>query len=106
MSLTRKKRACPSRSEVLVMIEINIFLGKTKTKLDIYQPKNDLYEIKSTEKIEEQINSIQVTDVTESKELCIKVIEEIIQGYMQLVKSSLENYGDYLPVFNYKHKKL
>lgn len=83
-----------------------IFLGQTKTKIDIYQPKNDYDEIKSTKEIEEQINSIQVLDITESRELCIKVVEEIIQGYMKLVEPSLENYGNYLPVFNYKDKKI
>ncbi|OAI30330.1 DUF3732 domain-containing protein [Methylomonas koyamae] len=83
-----------------------IFLGQTKTKIDIYQPKNDCDEIKSTKEIEEQINSIQVLDITESRELCIKVVEEIIQGYMKLVEPSLENYGNYLPVFNYKDKKI
>ncbi|MCD2452409.1 DUF3732 domain-containing protein [Methylicorpusculum oleiharenae] len=83
-----------------------IFLGQTKTKIDIYQPKNDYDEIKSTKEIEEQINSIQVLDITESRELCIKVVEEIIQGYMKLVETSLENYGNYLPVFNYKDKKI
>lgn len=83
-----------------------IFLGQTKTKIDIYQPKNDYDEINSTKEIEEQINSIQVLDITESRELCIKVVEEIIQGYMKLVEPSLENYGNYLPVFNYKDKKI
>jgi hypothetical protein len=83
-----------------------IFLGQTKAKLDLYQPNNDKGEIISTAEIEEQINSIQVIDTTENREMSIKVLEEIIQGYMELVEQSLENYGNYLPVFNYKDKKL
>ena len=83
-----------------------IFLGQTKTKLDLYQPKSEYYGITSTNEIQGQINSIQVIDTTENRELCIKVLEEIIQGYMKLVEPSLENYGKYLPVFNYKDKKL
>ncbi|MFC6635593.1 DUF3732 domain-containing protein [Microbulbifer taiwanensis] len=83
-----------------------IFLGQTKTKLDLYHPKNDFDKIISTAEIEGQISSIQVIDTTESRELCVKVLEEIIQDYMKLVEPSLENYGGYLPVFNYKDKKL
>lgn len=83
-----------------------IFLGQTKAKLDLYQPSNDKGEIASTIELEEQINSIQVIDTTENREMSIKVLEEIIQGYMGLVEESLENYGSYLPVFNYKDKKL
>ncbi len=83
-----------------------IFLGQTKTKLDLYFSENDYDGITSTTEIEKQINSIEVIDTTESRELCIKVLEEIVRGYMELVKPSLENYGNYLPVFNYKDKKL
>jgi len=83
-----------------------IFLGQTKEKLELYQPKEDQRVTESTKEIEEQIDSIHVLDTTENRELCIKVLEEIIQGYMLLVKPSLENYGTYQPVFNYKDKKV
>ncbi|AWF80231.1 DUF3732 domain-containing protein [Microbulbifer sp. A4B17] len=83
-----------------------IFLGQTKTKLDLYASNNDSDDITSTKEIEDQLSSIQVTDTTENRDLCIKVLEEIIQGYMKLVEPSLENYGSYQPVFNYKDKKI
>jgi hypothetical protein len=83
-----------------------IFLGETKTKLELYQPDVELRKTESTIEIKEQIEFIQVVDTTESRELCIKVLEEIIQSYMELVRLSLENYGDYQPVFNYKDKKI
>jgi hypothetical protein len=83
-----------------------IFLGQTKEKLELYQPNEERRAIESTKEIEEQIDSIHVLDTTENRELCIKVLEEIIQGYMLLVKPSLENYGNYQPVFNYKDKKV
>ena len=83
-----------------------LFLGQTKSKLDIYAPEENERTVIPTSEIEEQIKSIQVNDTSENRELTIKVLEEIIQGYMELVKTSLENYGDYLPVFNYKDKKL
>ena len=83
-----------------------IFLGETKTKLDLYQPLVERREIESTIEIEEQIEAIQVVDTTENRDLCIKVLEEIIQSYMAIVKPSLENYGDYQAVFNYKDKKI
>lgn len=86
--------------------EKSFFLGQTKAKLDLYTSDSGTNEIASTSKIEEQIAAIDVVDTTENRELCIKVLEEIIQGYMELVKLSLENYGDYLPVFNYKEKKI
>lgn len=82
-----------------------IFLGQTKAKLDLYT-SNDDDEITSTKDIEDQLSSIQVVDTTENRNLCIKVLEEIIQGYMKLVEPSLENYGSYQPVFNYKDKKI
>jgi len=83
-----------------------IFLGQTKTKLDLYTSNDDCDEITSTEEIEDQLSSIQVVDTTENRDLCIKVLEEIIQGYMKLVEPSLENYGSYQSVFNYKDKKI
>ncbi len=83
-----------------------IFLGQTKTKLDLYTANNDYDEITSKKEIEDQLNSIQVADTTESRDLCVKVLEEIIQEYMKLVKPSLENYGGYQPVFSYKDKKI
>ncbi len=83
-----------------------IFLGQTKTKLDLYASNEDNNEITSTKEIEDQLILIQVADTTDNRELCIKVLEEIIQGYMKLVEPSLENYGNYQPVFNYKDKKI
>ena len=83
-----------------------MFLGATKTKLDLYQPEVKRTSIESTTEIEEQIESINVIDTKDNRELCIKVLEEIIQSYMELVKPSLENYGDYQSVFNYTDKKI
>ncbi|NSY32252.1 DUF3732 domain-containing protein [Pseudoalteromonas sp. JC28] len=83
-----------------------IFLGQTKAQLELYTSSDEHGEIVSTEELEKQLNSIRVFDTSENRDICVKVLEEIISGYMELVEPSLENYGKYQPVFNYKEKKI
>lgn len=83
-----------------------IFLGQTKEKIELYEPNEENVEPQQTKEIEDEIESIHVFDTTENKDLCVKVLEEIIQGYMKTVKPSLDTYSNYQPVFNYKDKKI
>ena len=86
-----------------------IFLGETKAKLNLYAPNEVDTEAQASNVLSDlklQLQELDVTDVSQSKYLFTKMLEEIIVDYIDLVKSSLGNYGNYQPVFNFKEKKL
>jgi len=58
------------------------------------------------EGLEEKIKLINVDDVTEKKDLTIKLIEEIVSEYIDDAGTALENYASYKPVFDYANKAL
>ncbi|WP_318439642.1 DUF3732 domain-containing protein [Photobacterium leiognathi] len=83
------------------------FLGQLLTKVNIFDDVKSIDESQiNTKEIERQIESINIVDTTERKELTIKAIEEIISDYINEVGSALENYQGYQPVFDYKNKSL
>lgn len=86
-----------------------MFLGEVKAKLEIYnhQDKSRL-ELNKEEiaELNSRISKIKVDDIENSKELAIKIIEEIISEYIETVGSALVNYESYLPAFDYKTKSL
>ncbi|MBL0574624.1 MULTISPECIES: DUF3732 domain-containing protein [Aeromonas] len=86
-----------------------MFLGEVKAKLEIYnhQDKSRL-ELNNEEiaELNSRISKIKVNDIENNKELAIKIIEEIISEYIEIVGSALVNYESYLPVFDYKTKSL
>jgi hypothetical protein len=86
-----------------------MFLGETKSKIDLYSapvamlvPDN----AGDIDSLEREISSIDVIDTQEKKDLTIKMIEEIIEEYIEITSSALENYAKYRPVFDYKNKSL
>jgi hypothetical protein len=86
-----------------------MFIGEVKAKMNLYT-KSDSSPLKSVEqeikKIEEELETIVISDTETKRELTIKLIEEIIGDYMITVGNAMENYKDFLPVFDYKNKSL
>lgn len=86
-----------------------LFLGETKAKLDIYKAsdKQAPDEIQAQlEDLQLKLDSLHVMDATENKAMFVKLIEEIIQVYINFVGDVLENYQEYHPVFDYTKKSL
>lgn len=86
-----------------------VFIGEVKAKFDLYSQKSDYKDSAFDRKIadlQETLKDLEVKNIENNKELFVKLLEEIIQGYIETTKDALENYGTYHPVFNYKDKKL
>lgn len=86
-----------------------MFIGEVKAKINLYT-KSESSPSASVEieikKIEEELGSIIISDTETKRELTIKLIEELIREYMITVGNAMENYKDFLPVFDYKNKSL
>lgn len=86
-----------------------MFIGEVNAKMNLYT-KSDSSPISSVKKeikqIEEEIETLQISDTDIKRELTIKLIEEIVLDYMIIADKALENYKDFLPVFDYKNKSL
>ncbi|CAJ1781629.1 DUF3732 domain-containing protein [Aeromonas veronii] len=86
-----------------------MFLGEIKAKLEIYNHQDkSRFELNNAEieDIKSRISKIEVYDTERNKDIAVKVIEEIISEYIEIVGSALVNYESYLPVFDYKNKSL
>jgi len=86
-----------------------MFIGEVKAKINLYTKSDSSPTVsvkKEIEKIEEELESITISDTETKRELTIKLIEEIIREYMITVGNAMENYKDFLPVFDYKNKSL
>ncbi|XCN71186.1 MAG: DUF3732 domain-containing protein [Candidatus Electrothrix aestuarii] len=85
------------------------FMGELKAKLELYNetPQYGVLETHpSLDDLQDQIDELQVADTGEKREMFIKFLEELIQKYFSFVDSTLENYSDYHPVFDYTKKAL
>lgn len=85
------------------------FLGSIKAKIELYAKSSDTKPDNIEKRIigiEEKIKNISINDTVETKELTIKLIEEIISEYIEQAGTALENYANYKPVCNYKEKSL
>lgn len=85
------------------------FLGTIKAKIELYAKSSDTIQDnleKRIIEIEEKIKNISINDTVETKDLTIKLIEEIISEYIEQAGTALENYANYKPVFDYKEKSL
>ena len=56
--------------------------------------------------LETQINDLAVLPAVVRQEQFTSILDEVIQGYIELTKVALGNYGEYRSAFNYKAKKL
>jgi hypothetical protein len=86
-----------------------IFLGESKAKLDLYSTSNNSNLEGLDRQIEDlgtEIGHIDIEDTAQKKQLTISVIEEIVSDFITSTGSALENYSDYLPMFDYKNKAL
>lgn len=86
-----------------------LFLGETKAKLDIYRAsdKQTPDEIQAQlEELQFSLERLHIMDVTTNKAMFVKLIEEIVQAYINFAGDVLENYQEYHPVFDYTQKIL
>lgn len=82
------------------------FLGEISAKARIFGEPNKNNALEDTSSLEEQINSVEIEDTSTKRELSCRAIEEFVADYIKNVGESLENYKEYLPVFDYKNKSL
>ena len=86
-----------------------IFLGEVKTKLELYGEQVQIPAIDTLDapdSIDERLTGLPVIDTTDSRNMFIKLLEEIIQDYVTFAGSVLQNYEKYHPVFDYTKKAL
>lgn len=89
--------------------EKHFFMGELKAKIELYgeQPQSITSEIQSSlENLQDQLSLLHLSDVTEKRDMFIKLLEELIQEYINFAGSVLENYKNYHPVFDYTKKAL
>ncbi|WP_282072226.1 DUF3732 domain-containing protein [Polaribacter atrinae] len=86
-----------------------MFIGEVKAKINLYTKSDSSPTVsvaKEIEKIEKELESIIISDTETKRGLTIKLIEEVIREYMVTVGNAMENYKNFLPVFDYKNKSL
>lgn len=109
-SLEDKLESLPKENKVFENEkEKYMFIGEVKAKINLYSKSDSSPSVSvktEIQKIEEELESIIITDTETKRELTIKLIEEIIREYMNTVDKAMENYKDFLPVFDYKTKSL
>ena len=111
LSLLRDKLAIlPKRSESVEDDKSKyMLLGEIKAKLNIFSSNGDSFikkEATSIEDLENKLNTLDIIDNSDKKDLTIKLAEEIISEYVELTSKALENYANYKPVLEYKTKSL
>jgi len=86
-----------------------MFVGEVKGRLDTFAEipaRSQAAPGTSIEDVRKQIANIQVRDVEEERQSVLRTIEEVALEFKNEVKPALENYAEYLPIFNYRDKKL
>lgn len=91
------------------VVQKYIFIGEIKSKLQLFQ--NNTLEKFNEEELENKMNELEqlkseLEKETVDKELVIRLLEELIQNYLNKSSAALGNYKDYQPIFNYKKKIL
>jgi len=86
--------------------ELITAVGKTNAKNELFCDinHNETYNHELINKLQEQLESIEILDMDNEKYSVINLINEIGNKMKSLVKDSLENYGDWNFYFNYKEK--
>ncbi|OCH21565.1 DUF3732 domain-containing protein [Aliivibrio logei] len=82
------------------------FLGQVEAKAKIFSEFDVNEKLEDISLIKDEIDRIIIEDTSIKKELTCRAIEEFVSEYMETVGESLENYQNYLPVFDYKNKSL
>jgi len=86
-----------------------LFIGALKAKFDLYgeQEVSSTDEMqRSLDDLKDKLDTLQIRDSTEDRIMFIKVLEEIIQKYINFAGDALGNYKNYSPVFDYSKKVL
>lgn len=86
-----------------------LFLGELKAKLELYGEQTTPSKINIRPELldlQKNLETLTVKDNTESRNVYIKLLEEIIQEYIKFAGSVLQNYEKYHPDFDYSKKIL
>lgn len=88
-----------------------IFIGELKAKLELYSKQwnesDESDEIREQiDELESQINDIKLGNYQEKREAILRLLDELIQIYLNESGDALGNYKGYKSAFNYKEKKL
>ncbi|MGJ9458508.1 DUF3732 domain-containing protein [Oceanobacillus sp. CF4.6] len=88
-----------------------IFIGEVRTKLELYgrqwgisNQENDLDE--KITNLESQINEVELIEYHEKRNATLRLLDELVQTYLDKSGDALDNYKGYKSSFNYKEKKL
>lgn len=85
-----------------------LFIGETKGKLDTFVevPRAVAMSGRSLAEVEAEAAAIVVRDVDDERQHVLRAIEDVALELKNQIKPVLENYAEYVPIFNYKEKKL
>ncbi len=83
-----------------------IFLGEVKAKLEIFSDDSTYTSTLNKERLERDIASIEIEDISEKFNLFKAALEEAIKKYMDETPEVLDNYKDYIPYFDFPQKCL
>jgi hypothetical protein len=86
-----------------------LFMGEMKAKLELYGEQVQSSSVENTTELydlQEKLDALPVSDSTENRAMFIKLLEEIIQEYVNIAGKVLQNYEKYHPVFDYTKKAL
>ncbi|SDT08243.1 Protein of unknown function [Paenibacillaceae bacterium GAS479] len=91
--------------------EINkfIFIGEIKSKLNLYKHGDqEVFREEELEKKKEELDQLksELENEIVDRALVIRLLEELIQRYLDKSSDALGIYQDYQPVFDYKNKVL
>lgn len=86
-----------------------VFLGEAKTKIELYS--NDKSDLDFEDRIKDLESKLEILELSfdsnEDKRISVtKLIEMSAESLMKRCKSAMETYANYIPVLNYKEKKL
>jgi hypothetical protein len=86
-----------------------LFMGEMKAKLELYGEQVQSNAVENTTDLyalQDKFDALRVIDSTESRAMFVKLLEEIIQDYINIAGKVLENYQKYHPAFDYTKKAL
>ena len=86
-----------------------IFIGELKGRLSMFIADDNSAPISYADeisKIERELSYIPVEDVSERRDLAMRMIEREALKYLKIAGDALDNYASYEPIFSYKEKRL
>ena len=109
MEIREKIRVETLQEKNANIIDKYMFLGEAKAKIELYNGDEEKEDY--TKKIDELKHeltdlNVQLENFNDKKVAIIRLIELSSKKMMDKCKKAMETYGDYIPVLNYKNKKL